>query len=95
MCHASQTTIAEGDRLPLIVTGTVAAVSTQDEHTVIDLDLVLPLWRAGHTVRVLDVTWRTTPAVGETLSLSGVHSSSDGRSLVGAWNTQTFVHAQT
>jgi RecB family exonuclease len=95
VCHDSQTTIAEGDRLPLVTTGTVATVHSQGERTVIDVDLVLPPWRAGHTVRVLDVTWSTTPEVGETLSLAGVHASSDGRSVVGAWNTQTFAHSQT
>jgi hypothetical protein len=91
VCGPSQVTVSEEWRLPLVVTGNVRAVYEDQARTVIDLDILYPAWRSGVQARVIDVAWTTSPRMGDVLSIAGVGSTSDGRTLVGAWDTLNYT----
>lgn len=90
VCQPCSETITEGDRVPLVVIGTVIRRDSAKDRTVIDLQMVFPSWRMGAPTRVVDVAWASLPEVGDVVALAGVHSSSDGRTLSGSWKTITF-----
>jgi RecB family exonuclease len=95
VCQPSAETITEDDCLPLISVGTVTHVDTVNDRTLIDLDVLFPSWRIGASARVIDVAWASPPGKGDVVALSGVHSSSDGRTLTGSWNTITFIFSRS
>lgn len=94
VCQPSAEAITEGDRLPLVVVGTVTEFHRENERTVIDLDVASPSWRIAAAVRVINVAWANFPEVGDVVALAGVHSSSDSRTLSGSWKTITFNFTQ-
>lgn len=89
VCRASQAAVDHAWRLPLVVTGAVVSVEAIDDRVAVDLKVAYPSWLASTDMRIVDVVWRHPPAVGDLVSVSRVHLSSDMGTLTGAWNSLT------
>lgn len=94
VCRASQAAVDHAWRLPLVVTGAVVSVEAIDDRVAVDLKVAYPSWLASTDVRIVDVVWRRPPSVGDLVSVTRVHLSSDMRTLTGAWNSLTAYLSQ-
>jgi len=91
VCESSQEAISEEWRLPLVVTGLVDSVEALEGRIAVDLRITYPSWRVDTLARVVGVPWSAAPSIGDTVSITGLHSSSDGRTLNGSWNSLAYV----
>lgn len=91
VCESSQEATSEEWRLPLVVTGLVNSVEDLEGRIAVDVQITYPSWRVDTLARVVGVPWSVAPSIGDTVSITGLHSSSDGRTLTGAWNSIGYV----